>query len=273
MSRFNPKLVGFLCNWCSYAGADLAGVSRIQYPPNLRIIRVMCSGRVDPVIVIKSLIDGIDGVLVLGCHPGDCHYLTGNLFAEKKMKLTGNLLTKAGIHPDRLRLDWVSAAEGERFANIVTDFTRQVQSLGPIGTSEELDGQELVDRLNAAHNAMAGEKLRWLVGSELKLRTEGNVYGEKVEEEKLLNVIEQNADEEYIKNRILLMLKREPLSVKDVADNLHICPADILRHVVTMENTGMVSLSDVQGRSPRYTAVERVASSRVAESEELGIKP
>ena len=126
MAEFSPKLVGFLCNWCSYAGADLAGVSRIQYPPNLRIVRLMCSGRADPVIVLRSLMDGIDGVLVLGCHPGDCHYITGNLFAEKKMQLTGKLLDKAGISPDRLRLDWVSAAEGERFASIVTEFTQKV---------------------------------------------------------------------------------------------------------------------------------------------------
>ena len=209
MAEFNPKLVGFLCNWCSYAGADLAGVSRIQYPPNLRIIRVMCSGRVDPVIILESFMNGIDGVLVLGCHPGDCHYISGNLFAEKKIKLTIDLLVKAGIHHNRLHLDWVSAAEAERFASIVTDFTQQVKSLGPIGKAEELDGQELIDRLNAVHGALAGEKLRWLVGSELKLLTEGNVYGEKVEEEELLSVVEQSADEEYAKNRILLMLKRE----------------------------------------------------------------
>jgi F420-non-reducing hydrogenase iron-sulfur subunit len=254
MAEFSPKLVGFLCNWCSYAGADLAGVSRIQYPPNLRIIRVMCSGRVDPVIVLQSLIDGIDGVLVLGCHPGDCHYIAGNLFAEKKMQLTSNLLVKAGIHRDRLKLDWVSAAEGERFANIVTDFTQRIQSLGPIGQAEGLDRGELNDRLIAVQGALSGEKLRWLVGRELKLVEEGNVYGEEVQEGELLSVVEENIENEYTRNRILLMLKKEPLSVKDVASRLEICPADILRHVVAMENAGTVSLADVQGRSPRYVA-------------------
>ena len=262
MAKFSPKLVGFLCNWCSYAGADLAGVSRIQYPPNLRIVRLMCSGRADPVIVMRSFMDGIDGVLVLGCHPGDCHYITGNLFAEKKMKLTGKLLDKAGICPDRLRLDWVSAAEGERFAGIVTDFTHKIQSLGPIGTIPDEKGteRELTDRLSAVHNALAGEKLRWLAGSELKLRMEGNVYGEMIEEEKVLDVVEQNADEEYIKNRILLMLGREPLSVRDVAGRLQLCPADVLRHVVAMENAGTVSLADVKERSPRYVAVQGMGS-------------
>jgi len=255
MAEFNPKLVGFLCNWCSYAGADLAGVSRIQYPPNLRVIRVMCSGRVDPVIVLQSLIDGIDGVLVLGCHPGDCHYIAGNLFAEKKMKLTNSLLVKAGIHADRLQLDWVSAAEGERFASIVTGFTKRIHSLGPIGEAEELDNSEVSDRLSAVQSALSGEKLRWLVGRELELLEEGNVYGEKVEEGEVLSVVEENMVNEYTRNRILNMMRKEPLSVKDAADRLQACPADILRHVVAMENAGTVSLADVQGRSPRYKAV------------------
>jgi len=262
MAKFSPKLVGFLCNWCSYAGADLAGVSRIQYPPNLRIVRVMCSGRVDPVIVLRSLMDGIDGVLVLGCHPGDCHYITGNLFAEKKMELTEKLLIKAGICSDRLHLDWVSAAEGERFATIVTDFTQRIRSLGKIGSSEGLEEHELADRLSAVHNALSGEKLRWLAGSELKLRNEGNVYGEQVEVEKLLDVVDQNADEEYNKNRILLMLEREPLSVRDIADRLELCPADVLKYVVSMENAGRIFLADVKERSPRYTAAQGVGSSR-----------
>ena len=261
MAEFNPKLVGFLCNWCSYAGADLAGVSRIQYPPNLRIVRVMCSGRVDPVIILRSFMDGIDGVLVLGCHPGDCHYLTGNLFAEKKIELTEKLLAKAGICSDRLRLDWVSAAEGERFATIVTDFTQRIKSLGEIGSSEGLKGHELSDRLSAIHNALSGEKLRWLSGSELKLRNEGNVYGEQVEVKMFMDVVDQNAEEEYNKNRILLMLEREPLSVKDIADRLELCPADVLKHVVSMENAGNVFLADVQERSPRYTAAQGVGSS------------
>jgi len=254
MAEFSPKLLGFLCNWCSYAGADLAGVSRIQYPPNLRIIRVMCSGRVDPAIVLQSLIDGVDGVLVLGCHPGDCHYISGNLFAEKKMQLTSNLLVKAGIHHSRLKLDWVSAAEGERFANIVTDFTKQIQSAGPIGAAEGMDNYELNDRLTAVQNALSGEKLRWLVGRELKLLEEGNVYGEKVEENEIFDLVEENMENEYTRNRMLLMMKREPLSVKDMADRLQACPADILRHVVAMENAGTASLADVQGRSPRYMA-------------------
>ena len=130
--EFNPRLVGFLCNWCSYAGADLAGVSRIQYPTNIRTIRVMCSGRIDPVLVVDALINGIDGVIVTGCHIGDCHYLTGNYYAEQRMVALKKSLGNTSIEPDRVRLEWVSASEGKRFADLITEFTNQIKELGPL---------------------------------------------------------------------------------------------------------------------------------------------
>ena len=130
MPKFIPKILGFLCNWCSYAGADLAGVSRIQYSPNIRIIRVMCSGRVDPVFIAEALSRNIDGVLVLGCHPGDCHYISGNYEAEVKINLLSKLLKIIG-YSERLRLDWVSAAEGDRFAQLVNEFNEHIETLGP----------------------------------------------------------------------------------------------------------------------------------------------
>ena len=129
---FEPKIIGFLCNWCSYAAADLAGVSRIQYPPNLTSIRLMCSSRLEPEIVIKSLLMGMDGVLILGCHIGDCHYISGNHQTQKRILLLLKLLELLGINPKRVRLEWVSAAEGNRFAQVVTEFTNQIKELGPI---------------------------------------------------------------------------------------------------------------------------------------------
>ena len=127
---FDPLIIGFCCNWCSYAGADLAGVSRIQYPPSLRIVRVMCSGMVHPNLVIDALTKGADGVLVCGCHPGDCHYQEGNLRAEKRADAIRLMLEDFGLEPERFRLEWVSAAEGPRFAQVVGDFTEQVRLLG-----------------------------------------------------------------------------------------------------------------------------------------------
>jgi len=129
--RFEPRIVGFLCNWCSYAGADLAGTSRTAYPPNIRIVRVPCSGRVDPLFVARSLHEGADGVLVLGCHPGDCHYSDGNYHARRRFAVMRELLVFLGVEPERVRLDWVSASEGARFARVVGEFTDAVRSLGP----------------------------------------------------------------------------------------------------------------------------------------------
>jgi len=129
---FEPKIIGFLCNWCSYAGADLAGVSRIQYPPNIRIIRVMCSGRVDPAFILEAFKNGADGVLVAGCHlPSDCHYLSGNFKALRRVALLRKLLQDFGIEPERLRLEWVSASEGDKFAAVVRDMVEQIKKLGP----------------------------------------------------------------------------------------------------------------------------------------------
>ena len=131
-NEFEPKIIGFLCNWCSYAGADLAGVSRIQYPTNIRIIRVMCSGRIDPVFLLEAFKYGADGVLVAGCHlPSDCHYMSGNFKALRRIKLLKKVLKDLGIEPERLRLEWVSASEGDKFAAVVKSMVQEVKKLGP----------------------------------------------------------------------------------------------------------------------------------------------
>jgi len=131
MSSYEPKLVGFLCNWCSYTGADLAGISRIPYPPNIRIVRVMCSARIDPSFVLAALARGADGVLVCGCHPGDCHYSEGNYKTMRRFPLLKRVLATYGIEDERVRLEWVSASEGQRFADIVSDMTERLRALGP----------------------------------------------------------------------------------------------------------------------------------------------
>lgn len=129
--NFEPLIVGFLCNWCSYAGADLAGVSRIQYPPNLRAIRVMCSGRVEPSFVLKAFQEGADGVIIAGCHPGDCHYVDGNIKTLRRTPLTKKLLEQLGIEKERFMQTWVSAAEGEKFADVVKTMVENVKKVGP----------------------------------------------------------------------------------------------------------------------------------------------
>lgn len=133
---FEPKIVGFLCNWCSYRGADMAGTARMKCAPNVRVVRVMCSGRVDPVFVLKAFTEGADGVLILGCHPGDCHYAEGNYKAARRIPLLKKMLGQFGIEDDRVRLDWVSASEGDRFTKIVNDMTAKVKELGPFNRDE-----------------------------------------------------------------------------------------------------------------------------------------
>lgn len=140
-NNFEPRIVGFLCNWCSYTGADLAGTSRMKSPPNVRPIRVMCSGRVDPSFILRAFQLGADGVLVAGCHPGDCHYQEGNFKALRRVLMLKRILREFGIDERRLRLEWISAAEGEKFATATTQFTEEVRALGPLRLETALAGQ------------------------------------------------------------------------------------------------------------------------------------
>jgi Coenzyme F420-reducing hydrogenase, delta subunit len=128
---WEPKIVAIVCNWCTYAGADLAGISRIQYPPNVRIIRVPCTGRINPFYIVKALQDGADGVLVSGCHPGECHYISGNLVARRKFAALKSFLSYIGMEGDRTMFTWVSASEGDRFAQVIKGVTAKVKALGP----------------------------------------------------------------------------------------------------------------------------------------------
>lgn len=131
MTEFEPKIVGFLCNWCTYAGADLAGTSRIQYPPNMKPIRVMCSAAVDSVYIVRALMEGADGVFIGGCHPGDCHYVSGNYKTRRRMVLFNSIMRSLGLDQERVLLRWISAAEGKKFADTITEFTERLRKKGP----------------------------------------------------------------------------------------------------------------------------------------------
>jgi F420-non-reducing hydrogenase iron-sulfur subunit len=148
--KFEPRILGFLCNWCCYAGADLAGVSRFQYPPNMRVIRLMCSGRVDSAHIFRAFLKGQDAVFIGGCHLNDCHYVTqGNYDALAMVYVCKKLMARVGLNPDRLRIEWVSAGEGIRFANIMNEFVPQIEKMGPLGKGEGLGGQEWKSKLEA----------------------------------------------------------------------------------------------------------------------------
>lgn len=166
MAEFEPKIIAFLCNWCSYGGADLAGVSRFQYPPNVRVIRVMCSGRINPDFILKAFFEGADGVLIGGCHLGDCHYMKGNFDAQRRVEHTRGLLDVMGVDRKRLALEWISSGEGSRFAQVVTEFTAQIKALGPHTLKVPAKDREVLNRmahwmeaLDGVSNAITDEKV------------------------------------------------------------------------------------------------------------------
>jgi len=251
---FEPKILGFLCNWCSYAGADLAGVSRIQYPPNMRVIRVMCSGRVDPVFIFKALLTGIDGVFVLGCHPGDCHYLEGNYEAEKKFMMVQKFLNMVDFDK-RVRLDWVSASEGKRFAEVVTEFIESIREQGPSPLSGENMDQELFNNLKAMENSVSSDRIRALVGRQRKITEVENEYGERVPIDEFNDIFDKAIHDEFVRQRILLSLSSKVLSVKDLAAELKLDPSEILENMLTLKSRGEIDYQSIDGNTPLYMRI------------------
>ena len=251
---YEPKILGFLCNWCSYAGADLAGVSRIQYPPNLRVIRVMCSGRVDPEFIFQGFLSGIDGIIIMGCHPGDCHYLEGNYEAEVKFEMIKQFLSFIGFE-NRIRLEWVSASEGNRFAEIVTDFTNHIKGLGPSPVLNVEDNDALIDKIKALEMASTSYRMRALVGRERALTEQENVYGEKIPEEEFEELFSKAIYDEYVRHRILVSLKKDPKSVKDLAIEFEISPSEILDHMLVLKQRGQIAMDKIVGITPIYLNV------------------
>ncbi len=158
--QYNPKILGFLCNWCCYTAADSAGVGRYQYPPNLRVIRLMCTGRLDPSFPLEGLASGADGIFVGGCHLGECHYIDGNYHALVSASLVHEMLGKLSIERERFLIDWASAAEGPNFVKIITAFTERIRMLGPLGRAEGKDGDALRRKLAAAAEGARGRKIR-----------------------------------------------------------------------------------------------------------------
>jgi F420-non-reducing hydrogenase iron-sulfur subunit len=252
---FEPKIIGFLCNWCSYAGADLCGVSRYQYPTNIRVIRVMCSTRIDPYIIISIFKAGADGIFVGGCHIGDCHYISGNYHTENKIALTKRLLKEAGFDPNRLHLEWVSASEGERFSKVVTEFTNQIRQLGPSPMRGPNPDQKVKDNLDSAEQAALEFRLRALVGKEYKITTEGNVYGDVKTEEEWNQMFDKAIKEEYIRKKILNLTGKEAYSVIDLAKELELPSDKVLEHIVYLRKNNFVAMDRIEGTTPKYVSL------------------
>jgi NADH-quinone oxidoreductase subunit E len=242
--EFKPRILGFLCNWCCYAGADLAGVSRYQYPPSIRVIRVMCSGRVDPAFILRAFSNGADGVFVGGCWPGECHYITeGNYLALSMMHILRKLLESIGVNAERLRLEWVSASEGIRFAEVTTDFTRKLKELGPLGTGE--NGLGL--RLEAVKNLLPYIKLVERERLRVRFETEEE-YMEFFTSDEVDRLFHELILDKLAISQIMLLLRESPLSGGEISEILGLNPSEVSRHLNSSARQGLVRFDESQRR-------------------------
>jgi len=248
MAEFEPKLLGFLCNWCCYAGADLAGVSRYQYPPNIRIIRLMCTGRVDPSFILRAFSNGIDGVFVGGCWLGECHYLTqGNYHALSMMHLTKKLLKQIDIPPERLRLEWVSASQGIRFAEVMTDFTGQIKELGPLRLGEGSNGHGLKAKLEAASGLVPYLRLveRERLRVHFETREEYEEFFNSAEVDRLFNAL---ISDKLAIRQILSLLREKPLTTGEISDILGIGPSQVSKNLAISARERLTTFDEREKR-------------------------
>ena len=216
----------------------------------------MCTGRVDPTMIAEAFINGADGVMVIGCHFGDCHYITGNIQGKIKVGLAERVLTYVGLSNTRVSFDQCSSAEGERFVSLITNFDQGIRDLGPLGRGDRLPLPELKDKLVIAKTALAKEKLRWVVGKFTVFATEGNKYGEVFTEHEMWRTLDTIVMDEVATFEIMRELGQKAAAVKDLAAQLKLPPPHVLRYVLALQRRGLVELDGVEGRAPRYRAVE-----------------
>ncbi|MEI6901219.1 MAG: hydrogenase iron-sulfur subunit [Bacteroidota bacterium] len=238
--NFQPKIIGIICNWCCYGGADLCGVSRFQYPPHIRLIRVMCSARVDMYHVLRAFSNRQDGVFIGGCHLCDCHYVTnGNFTAYSMVQVFRKILTQIGIYQERLRIEWVSAGEGIRFANFMNEYSGELTKLGPIGKAEGMDEQTLALKLEAVKKIIPYIKLVLTQRLHVPERTE-EAYHRFFQSAEFDRLYDELIADKLVKSMIVLMLKREKLSTGAIADSLGLSPSETAQHLTGSSKQGLV---------------------------------
>jgi F420-non-reducing hydrogenase iron-sulfur subunit len=249
-----PKIVCFACNW-TFSEQELA-VSRIRKAANVNVVRVLCIGRIDPVTVLDTFIKGVDGVLLVGCAPPDCHFIEGNIYAELTVTVLKKLLALADLGPERLELRWVSPLEDIRFIKIIEQFARQLEKLGPSPLAEQEHHEGILENVSAAKNAVADFRLRALIGKEKELTQTANVYGERVSREEFDALLNEAVKAEFIRHKVLLLTMKKPISVKELAKALNMKPNVVLRHILNMRRNGVIALASVKGTTPLYKALE-----------------
>ncbi|MBW2259648.1 MAG: hydrogenase iron-sulfur subunit [Deltaproteobacteria bacterium] len=226
----------------------------MQYPPDIRVIRVMCTGRVDPALVADAFVHGADGVLVIGCYFGDCHYMQGNYMAKQKMDMAREMLEYAGMNPTRLQFRNLSSAEAANFAKYNTEFVGQIKELGPLGSGDKIGMPELKEELQIAQKSLAGPKLRWVVGKKPVFIDDarGNKYGEVFTEHEVNRTLSGIIIDEMATQSILAAIEKKPAAVKNLAKELEIPAPDALKYVLALKRRGFIEMDGVEGTSPVY---------------------
>lgn len=255
MSENRCKVALFVCDWAVNPD-NISGEALVKLPPDTRLVKVKCTGRIDPVFYVDSLLNGADGVLVVGCNKGDCHFIEGNLQAENKMKMVGKLLGLAGFEPERLRAEWMSALDEGRFEESLSEFIDHIRAMGGTPLSSGQPDPLLHERILAAKATVEGFRDRALASKELEVTERGNVYGEKVSRFKFEEVQDEALRVEFYRNWIYLLLRKGASSVEGLSERVGLREDQVLRHIVAMRQRNLVDMDRIEGVTPYYRALE-----------------
>jgi F420-non-reducing hydrogenase iron-sulfur subunit len=244
-----PNIVCFTCNWAFCE-------EEMRVPYNVNVVRVMCVGRIDPALVLETFANGADGVMLAGCKPPDCHFVDGNLHAERAVKMLKKLLALAGLGAERVKLVWASPLEEKNLGDYAKEFSEEIWKLGNSPLKNPVLAPKIMANIDAAKNAASEFRLRVLLGREEELTEFLNAYGEKISKEEFDALLEEIVKAEFIRYKIHYLAKAKPLSVKELAEAVGIKPSAVLRHITNMRRKGLIALDKVEGNTPLYKALE-----------------
>ncbi|MGB9777770.1 MAG: hydrogenase iron-sulfur subunit [Candidatus Bathyarchaeales archaeon] len=243
------NIVCFMCNWAFCQ-------DEMEIPSGVNVVRVMCIGRLDPAIILETFEKGVDGVMLVGCKPPDCHYIEGNLQAERAVKMLRKLLKLTGLETERVKILWYSPLEEKSFGYYAKKFLKEIKEVGFSPLRSAAPNSRLLVNVLAAKNAASDFRLRVLLGREKELTEGVNVYGEKLSAEEFDALLDEIVTEEFVRHKIHVLTKTQPLSVKALAEALEMKTANVLRHIVNMRRKNMIALDHVEGTTPLYKALE-----------------
>ncbi len=251
MNRFEPRILAFLCNWAGYAACDLAGTQHLRLPPFLEV-RVMCTGRVDPLQMIEAFLKGCDGVMLVGCRKGECRYENGNYHAERRVRWVGKVLQYIGVNPGRLSCDWIGADDAQAFKNVAEEFSARIEALGRLGKSEGVEEGDLESRLRVLAEVFSGERMRWLIGRDLEMSDGTDAFGNPVSRDVFEKEVMDVFRSEYERCRILIASGDTPRSVSEIAKLTAISSETVMKEIVVLSRQGKVCLDSIVEGVPQY---------------------